>query len=524
MGTEPGQQPDNLDTLDAIVTPPLNFQSQDEALNWARRDAALEDGSTVDVLVTGLKARTLDPGSWVKAWVDEPERPIRLRKVLLIWGSQETDVRHSREIADRQVFLTLCAERFADPKSRLPIAILITDFILTPGDEAGESKDSIILNKLVESPLLILILRSLLLDTDCRSVLTCLALILSIIPLAPVQFSSHLPNLLVVLGRILCWNGWPPGELAYSGKPSITSAPTASPDLEWHIASSPNLLAGDDPAATKTEGEGIARQWLVVLYGLWPSNVLAFLRNPVDYLEGLGVKSVYAVQWADVWPPRYLAKRGEVILSDFAVHPHLMYFTLAQEREDERRWETYDTPQIVALCHLVAHSEARHPSRSDVFDESPVVDSQYLSTSILGHGGIPREKEESQQDTQKLKLDLLYSERLRKQYLSHIGRLHKSNLRFTSDEVEVHNFVNHIKEQDKTISTLTEELSHQKMEASMAHQKHTKWQERLRDQVAALRDEKRGWQTQVSQLSSALADVRVVAQKQKEELAVIKNE
>jgi len=97
-------------------------------------------------------------------------------------------------------------------------------------------------------------------------------------------------------------------------------------------------------------------------------------------------------------------------------------------------------------------------------------------------------------------------------------------MRFNIDEAEIHTFVNRIKEQAKTISTLTAELSQQRSEASQAQQKHVKWQKELRDKVSGFREERRNWQTEATSLRTDLQESQALVRRQGEELAGVKNE
>lgn len=84
--------------------------------------------------------------------------------------------------------------------------------------------------------------------------------------------------------------------------------------------------------------------------------------------------------------------------------------------------------------------------------------------------------------------------------------------------------MNRIKEQTKTISTLTAQMSQHRADASQAQQKHVKWQEQLRDKVSGFREERRNWQTEASQLRSDLSEAQATIQRMRDELALVKNE
>lgn len=84
--------------------------------------------------------------------------------------------------------------------------------------------------------------------------------------------------------------------------------------------------------------------------------------------------------------------------------------------------------------------------------------------------------------------------------------------------------VNRLKEQDKTIKSLTAELSTHRTEASAAQQKHVKWQAQLRDKNTQLREERKTVSGEMDKLKGDLMDMEAVVARQKGELAVVKNE
>ena len=113
------------------------------------------------------------------------------------------------------------------------------------------------------------------------------------------------------------------------------------------------------------------------------------------------------------------------------------------------------------------------------------------------------------------------------------------NPRLESDEAEVHDLVgvytlrshilitmqvNRLKEQSKTINSLTAELAAQKSEANQNHQKHIKWQEQLRDKLATYREERKVMQAELVDLRSKLSEYDSIIKRQHDELSKVKNE
>jgi hypothetical protein len=83
---------------------------------------------------------------------------------------------------------------------------------------------------------------------------------------------------------------------------------------------------------------------------------------------------------------------------------------------------------------------------------------------------------------------------------------------------------NRMKEQSFAIERLTADLTNQRKEAAQAQQKHSKWQEQLRDKLSAFREEKRIWLGESSSIRGDLAEAQTSVQRQKDELAHVKNE
>lgn len=84
--------------------------------------------------------------------------------------------------------------------------------------------------------------------------------------------------------------------------------------------------------------------------------------------------------------------------------------------------------------------------------------------------------------------------------------------------------LNRLKEQSRIIDKISAELSQQRSDASQAQQKHLKWQEQLRDKLSSYREERKAWQSESAKVRGDLAEVKAIVSRQRDELAVVKNE
>jgi hypothetical protein len=109
-------------------------------------------------------------------------------------------------------------------------------------------------------------------------------------------------------------------------------------------------------------------------------------------------------------------------------------------------------------------------------------------------------------------------------------------MRFSVDEAEVHSFVrlplppstdlqaNRIKEERSARDALQNELAQHRRDAVQAQQKHSKWQESLREKLTTFRDEKLSWQNEAASIRTDRSNLETTVLRQKAELAQVKNE
>ncbi|WWC69432.1 uncharacterized protein I206_103371 [Kwoniella pini CBS 10737] len=357
-----------------------------------------------------------------------------------------------------------------------------------------------------------ILLQSLILDTGNQLFSINLRLLLAILPYAPLILTSKVPLMAIVLGRAISWRDRPFIDHTPIARDGVTQTQIPDPSLNWDVATSATEIEIDMPDHLKPRR--IAQMFIIAMYGAWPSNVIAFVRDPVSYIRGKNVQPIYAVDWDRVWSPGVLATRLEPLIRDFRLHPSLVVFTSTAELADAKRWEKIDASEFIARSQALSNSDQQAISHAGLFDEEEQLVNVVQS---MDSGNLGKENE-------LLRLEAKYTARVRKQYLYHIGRLHRTSLRLNNDEAEIHSFVNRLKAQTSQIAELTTQLSQARTDASLAQQKHVKWQTQLRDKIANFREEKATWQTEAARIRAELSEARATAAAQHEELAEVKNE
>ncbi|KAK6902959.1 hypothetical protein I203_108220 [Kwoniella mangroviensis CBS 8507] len=350
---------------------------------------------------------------------------------------------------------------------------------------------------------------SLMLDTGNQLFSINLRLLLAILPYAPLMLTPKVPLLAIVLGRAISWRDRPFIDHTLPPRDGFTRTELPEPSLDWLVAQSAVEMDLELPEHMKPRR--IAQLFIIAMYGAWPSNVIAFVRDPVSYIRGKNVTPIYAVDWEMIWTPGVLATRLEPLIRDFRLHPSLVVFTSTAELADEKRWERIDAAEFIARSQALSNSDQQGFTGAGLFEQDeqsapPQVDSASANLS----NRLAKENE-------LLRLEAKFTSRVRRQYLYHIGRLHKTSLRLNNDEAEIHSFAGQIAE-------LTAQLSQTRTEASQAQQKHVKWQGQLREKVASFREEKATWQTEAARIRAELSEARAMVKTQREELAEVKNE
>jgi hypothetical protein len=304
----------------------------------------------------------------------------------------------------------------------LTISVLLsTPYI--PGTPASET----LMYRFASHPFLGTVIRSLLLDTSNALLPLALRTVLICLPYAPLTLTPHVPLLMVALGRAACWRDRPFVDSDSPARDAVTTTPLPHSDLGWRVATAASEPPSIPPLGF--EPKRIVRLWFVAMYYAWPSNVLAFIRDPGPYLRAKSIKPVYAVSWDDVWPPKLLANRAGPLLRDFALHPSLIQFTSAAELAYEKRWDKNDPSEFVATAHMIAHSELLSGGMFGFLEGEPYIppttnlddlELPVSETMTPGPAKVPAgegEIEMLRRENEILRLEAKFGDRVRKQLL-----------------------------------------------------------------------------------------------------------
>lgn len=200
-----------------------------------------------------------------------------------------------------------------NPSSRLQLFTLLNVFSCAPNFSSAAQ----ILPKL---PLMEHLLLSLSLDNSSTACTLAVTLIVKLLPFFAVHareaLKEMLPRLFAVLARIMCWKR----RRASKGRTLSDEAVDVDFEKELEQETNPVLTVSKDVQWERldmifnvtTPMPPSSRPFFTMLYYLYPSNVLKFLRSPVQYLKDNNIPSPYLETWERALNEDEIRRRTEV--------------------------------------------------------------------------------------------------------------------------------------------------------------------------------------------------------------------
>ncbi|KXN82608.1 hypothetical protein AN958_02459 [Leucoagaricus sp. SymC.cos] len=242
---------------------------------------------------------------------------------------------------------------FANPSARLQLFTLLN--ILS-----SQEKYSIVAPVLSKHQLMRYLLLSISLDnssTVCSAGLTFLVKTLPYFAVyAREQLRFYVPRLLAILARVLCWKerypiipeagDGPPDPQLEKELADITQKNLhVRPDLEWQRL--------EMTFSSTTSLPPNPRPFFSLLFYLFPSNVLRFLRSPVESLVAYSVDSPYVGSWKGAFDEDEIRRKAENLLREHICHPLLIWKDASKEQNSDEFWSKYGTARIISEAMMM---------------------------------------------------------------------------------------------------------------------------------------------------------------------------
>ncbi|CBQ72314.1 conserved hypothetical protein [Sporisorium reilianum SRZ2] len=267
-----------------------------------------------------------------------------LESILLVYSNEKP-----------KEFFHHIAGSFSDPTARVPLLFLLSTFLRLYPIHAYH---------ITSTALPRMLMLSLQLDTSTTCVSLGVTAFIMLIPHIPNWIANGgaggLPTLLSIFARIVDWrrlgHGW---ESRVGDDPELQEMRrekdeefaeierlgkrlNIKPSLRWNRLES----SFDTTMSTPPNAEHL----FTFLYGLYPCNVIRFLRSPIDYLRKASFDSPFEGPWEDMMDEVAVQSRSGPILRRHTIHPAIITMDAETELTDKQRWLDHDSADINAEC------------------------------------------------------------------------------------------------------------------------------------------------------------------------------
>ncbi|CAN6605805.1 hypothetical protein TRVA0_003S00584 [Trichomonascus vanleenenianus] len=179
------------------------------------------------------------------------------------------------------------------------------------------------------------------------------------------SLSSHLPTILAVYGRLACWRLLT-GDDEVRDHEILEDEEDGPKDSDLELTEDAAPRPQKPPANNEgwdtlgfysdlqDERKPSITPLFTFLYGLYPSNLLSFLRKPTRYLEKRGYKRPFT----DFWDEYEILAFSKPIFELHMLHPGLVSNTAEEELKDNSRWGLLGSPMDIAAQCLALYNQS----------------------------------------------------------------------------------------------------------------------------------------------------------------------
>lgn len=212
---------------------------------------------------------------------------------------------------------------FSSPTSRVQLLMLFNAYTSQPNfpERAAEA--------MACHPIMQSLLHSLILDNSSTACSIGLNVLTKLLPMMAVhaceELKGYLPQLFLILARVLCWKSRPPSPTSFipADLPpdlvkdltadDVDSEPEEVPDNSgMRIRSDLDWQRLELLFSTTIPFEPPAEHLFSFVYYLFPCNTLRFLRFPVPYLTESNLETPYALPWDKALDEGLIRSKSEV--------------------------------------------------------------------------------------------------------------------------------------------------------------------------------------------------------------------
>ena len=268
---------------------------------------------------------------------------------------------------------------------RLQVLGLLCSFVRLQGPHLYQILQTELLNDLMQC-----------LEQDTSTTVISLALTVLIMFLPHVcnSLGPYLPRLFVIYTRVLCWDKFGVVRLVepkFAGNKdnySNNGSPVVLPQADKLTKNAWQKLDSSFETAASTTPD--VSDYFTFLYGLYPINFMAFIREPYKFLDQAGHKDADRLDIDE----ETIRQRTETYRQRHTLHPNFLSLTAETELSDSSRWMKGEPADVTAECIGLVNSNASAGAgnprlRGDVgseFPEALVPTEEIPNESLLSSG------------------------------------------------------------------------------------------------------------------------------------------
>ncbi|KAF8421215.1 Hamartin protein-domain-containing protein [Tirmania nivea] len=203
------------------------------------------------------------------------------------------------------------------------------------------------LYQVLQTPLFEHLLQCLQNDTSTTVISLALTILIMFMPHICNSLAKYLPQLFFIYTRVLCWDKYGVvrlEEYKFLGGKETQRADSPASGKEGSAANAWPKLDTSFETATSTTPD--VSDFFTFLYGLYPINLVTFIREPYKYLERSDFQDVEDLDLDE----DTIRIRTEQYRQRHTLHPNFLTLTLESELTDRTRWMKVEPADVTALC------------------------------------------------------------------------------------------------------------------------------------------------------------------------------
>jgi hypothetical protein len=207
------------------------------------------------------------------------------------------------------------------------------------------------LYQVIHTPLVDHLLKCLINDTSTTVLSVALTSLIMLLPHIPTSLPTRLPRLFLIYSRLLCWERFSTSSTDAQKSLVTDDRISSSPYDHEDVGVDPTWEKCGPPEGAIDSATPEVKTYFTYLYGLYPLNLMSYLRKPRRYLKNADFPN------ADDFDldQNVIRSRSDQFRQVHVLHANFYHLTIEEELTDSK-WLKMDPSDVVAECQSLAIS------------------------------------------------------------------------------------------------------------------------------------------------------------------------